>query len=221
MNFKKIFTFIPNMIRNAFEKISVVSWHYYIEFVAKTARVKIEGIEEVQKNRMIGFWHEDSYSIQLVLKELQKRGVVTNVIVTKERRGDYIADMISLYGAKPMRLPDGMEMRSFMRDLKKESKEEGMILAAALDGPSGPYHRPKRLLFMLAHEANKGFAYARFKKRGMLALPWRWDKYRLPLPFFKLECHIDYFGAVDQDVLRDFDQYVEEHFTDVTLNLKK
>lgn len=199
----------------------VTTWHLYIEFVAKTARLQLTGLEEVQMNRMIGFWHEDSYSFQLILRELQKRGMSVNVIVTKERRGDYISDMIRKYGAKPMRLPDGMEMRSFMRDLRQKSKEEGMILAAALDGPSGPYHKPKRLLFMLAHEAEKGFAYARFSKKGMLALPWRWDKYRLPLPFAKLECRIDYWGPVTQEDLREFDRYVEEHFTDGAVKTAK
>lgn len=221
MNLQPVAKHFPMKLRNLTKKFVVCIWHFYIEFVARTARIRFEGLDEIQKNRMIGFWHEDSYCVQLILRELKKRKVVTNVIVTKERRGDYISDMIQKYGARPIRLPDGMEMRSFMRGLKEESKQDGMILAAAMDGPSGPYHKPKRLLFLLAQEADKGFSYARFSDQGLIKTPWRWDKYRIPLPFARLVCRVDYFGPVEKETIRNFDAYVAEHFSDVTRNRKK
>lgn len=211
----KIPNLFPRFLRTITEKIVSFSWHVYIEIVSHTSRITFEGIDEIRNDRIIGFWHQDCYVVQLILRELQKSDRKVHVIVTKNRRGDYITDMIKKYGAKSLRLPDGMQMRSFMRDLKEESKQQGMILAAAMDGPSGPFHQPKRLLFMLANEADKEFAYARFSNKGMLRLPWRWDHFRVPLPFSRITCKVDYFGKVSHEELRNFDEYAKLHFTDV------
>ncbi|MGN1084351.1 MAG: hypothetical protein ACI4QX_05075 [Lachnospiraceae bacterium] len=214
MKMQRVAKHVPMFLRKGTEHFIVAIWQFYIELVAHTSKITIDGLELIDYNRMFGFWHEDSYCMQLVLRELQKCGRFAHVIVTQERRGDYIADMVQHYGSKAMRLPDGMQMRSFLKDLKEESKKENMILAAAMDGPSGPYRKPKRLLFLLAHEANKGIAFARFKKKGMLTMPWRWDKYRIPLPFSKMECKVDYFGEIEQSELRNFDEYAERRLSD-------
>ena len=150
--------------------------------------------------------------MQLLLRELQRREKKVHVIVTSERRGDYIAEMVSHHGAEPMRLPDGLKMRSFLKDLKEDSKQSGLTLAAAMDGPNGPYRKPKRLLFMLAHEADKSVVYVRFRKKGMLIVPWRWDKYRIPLPFTKLVCDIDYIGEIAKEELKNFAEYATRVF---------
>ncbi len=206
----------PMFMRRGTQHFVVGLWRFYVGLVARTSKIEFHGIEQIDENRMLGFWHEDSYCMQFVLRELQRKyNKFVHVIVTSERRGDYIAEMVSHYGGAPMRLPDGMKMRSFLKDLKEESKKESMTLAAAMDGPSGPYRKPKRLLFMLAHEAEKAVVYVRFQKKGMITLPWRWDKYRIPLPFTKLICNIDYFGQIEKDELRNFDEYAKSKFGDI------
>lgn len=190
----------------------VALWRFYIGVVARTSKIEFQGIENIDVNRMLGFWHEDSYCMQFLLRELKKHKKKVHVIVTSERRGDYIAEMVSHYGGAPMRLPDGMKMRSFLKDLKEDSKKEDLTLAAAMDGPSGPYRKPKRLLFMLAHEAEKSLVYVRFQKKGMFTLPWRWDKYRIPLPFTKLICKIDSIGEIAKEELKNFSEYAARIF---------
>lgn len=209
MHLQRVSKHFPSFLRKGTERFVVSIWLFYINIVAKTSKVQLNGIENIDQNRMIGFWHEDSYCVQLILRELQRQGKVVDVIVTKERRGDYIADMIKRYGARPLRLPDGQEMRPFLKALKKDSMENGKSLAAAMDGPSGPYRKAKRLLFLLAHESQKGITFARFEKKGMLCLPWRWDKFRIPLPFSKIKCKIDFFGPITQFELKNFDEYMK------------
>ncbi|MCH5273841.1 MAG: hypothetical protein J1E35_09225 [Lachnospiraceae bacterium] len=208
----KIAKHVPMFLRRGTQHFVVAIWRFYAALVMRTARIEYDGIEEIAANRMLGFWHEDSYCMQLLLKELHKHNKSVHVIVTAERRGDYISEMVTRYGSIPMRLPDGLQMRSFLNDLKEESKKEMLTLAAAMDGPSGPYHKPKRLLFMLAHEANKEIVYVRYEKKGMVTLPWRWDKYRIPLPFAKLKCKMYYFGMIEKSELRNFDEYVKRKF---------
>ena len=212
MHLQGIAKHFPMCMRRGTQHVVVALWRFYIGLVARTSKVTFTGIENIDVNRMLGFWHEDSYCMQLLLRELQKLDKKVHVIVTSERRGDYIAEMVSHYGGEPMRLPDGLKMRSFLKDLKEDSKQSGLTLAAAMDGPSGPYRKPKRLLFMLAHEADKSVVYVRFRKKGMITLPWRWDKYRIPLPFRRLICDIDYIGAIAKEELKNFGEYAKRVF---------
>jgi lysophospholipid acyltransferase (LPLAT)-like uncharacterized protein len=212
MNMQKIANHFPMFMRRGTQRVLSSLWCFYIRLVDRTSKIEFDGIEHVDENRMLGFWHEDSYCMQLLLRELQKLEKKVHVIVTSERRGDYIAEMVSHHGAEAMRLPDGLKMRSFLKDLKEDSKQAGLTLAAAMDGPSGPYRKPKRLLFMLAHEAEKAVVYVRFLKKGMITFPWRWDKYRIPLPFTKLVCQIDYVGEITRDELKNFNEYATRVF---------
>ena len=213
MKLQGIAKHFPMFMRRGTQHLVVGIWRFYIGIVVRTSKIEIQGIEHIDANRMLGFWHEDSYCMQLVLREVYKKyNKHIHVIVTSERRGDYIAEMVSHYGGAPMRLPDGLKMRTFLKDLREESKKESLALAAAMDGPSGPYRKPKRLLFMLAHEAQKAIVYVRFQKMGMLTLPWRWDKYRIPLPFARMQCKIDYFGEISREELKNFDEYTKSKF---------
>lgn len=212
MKLQGISKHFPMFMRRSTQHVVVALWRFYIGVVVRTARIEFQGIENIDVNRMLGFWHEDSYCMQILLRELQKYKKKVHVIVTSERRGDYIAEMVSHYGGVPMRLPDGLKMRSFLKDLKEDSKKEDLTLAAAMDGPNGPYRKPKRLLFMLAHEAEKALVYVRFQKKGMLTFPWRWDKYRVPLPFAKLTCRIDYIGEIAKEELKNFEEYARRVF---------
>ena len=219
MHLQGIAKHFPMWMRRGTQHVVSALWLFYIKVVARTSKITFEGIEHIDKNRMLGFWHEDSYCMQLLLRELQKLEKKVHVIVTSERRGDYIAEMVSHHGAEPMRLPDGLKMRSFLKDLKEDSKQSGLTLAAAMDGPNGPYRKPKRLLFMLAHEADKSVIYVRFRKKGMFVVPWRWDKYRIPLPFTKLVCDIDYIGAIAKEELKNFGEYATRVFgEDISLD---
>lgn len=222
MNIQRVSKHVPMFLRRGTQHVVVALWRFYIGLVVRTSKIEMEGIELIDANRMLGFWHEDSYCMQIVLRKLQKKyNKSVHVIVTSERRGDYIAEMVNHYGGAPMRLPDGMKMFSFMKELKERSKQENLTLAAAMDGPNGPYRKPKRLLFLLAHEAEKAIVYVRFQKKGMLTMPWRWDKYRIPLPFAKLICKIDYFGEITKEELRSFDEYAARVFgEDIVLTEK-
>ena len=214
MNLQGIAKHFPMFMRRGTQHVVVAMYRFYIGIVARTSKIEFQGIDHIDANRMLGFWHEDSFCMQFLLRELKKREKKVHVIVTSERRGDYIAEMVSHYGGAPMRLPDGLKMRSFLKDLKEDSKQSGLTLAAAMDGPSGPYRKPKRLLFMLAQEADKAVVYVRFQKKGMFIFQKRWDKYRIPLPFTKLTCQIDYIGEIAKEDLKNFNEYATRIFGD-------
>lgn len=192
---------MSKMLKNPLSHIFLA----YLKLVSKSGRFQLINGELIKDNTMVGYWHGDSYCMQLVLAEICKNNEKINVIVTSDRRGDIIEDMIKTKGARALRLPDGMNMRPFFRKLKEFAIEEEGILAASLDGPLGPLHEPKKLIFLLAAEAKKPVAYIHFKYKRVMRLKKRWDKYVIPLPFCSITAVVEDLGIVDNDDLREFE----------------
>lgn len=145
--------------------------------------------------------------MQILLHRLAGRHGRIKVIVTSDRRGDTIERMINQFGAEAIRLPDGLRMRPFFKELKQESRAQGEILAAALDGPLGPLHEPKKLLFLLASEAEKEMVLVHFCCRRVIRLKSRWDRYVIPLPFCKITASFEELGRIKAEDLRNFEEY--------------
>lgn len=178
----------------------------YLELVARTSRVVMRGTENVTGDTLIGFWHGDSYCMQLVLRELAPRYPRVRIVVTADRRGDYIDRMARHYGGEALRMRDGVSARHSLRTLREASRASG-IVAAALDGPTGPLHRPKKLLFQLASDAGKEVACISFAYSRVIRLRRRWDRYVIPLPFCRITADFAALGTVSGEDLRGFERY--------------
>ena len=138
------------------------------------------------RGAVIGFWHEDSFLMNLLLRRLSEgRGIA--VIVTSDGRGDYIENIIKRCNGKAIRVPDGCRSRDFLRNLIEEAGCPGKTLAAAMDGPLGPRRVPKTLGFYLAEKGKKNFIEVRAGYSRAVCLNWRWDHYRIPLPFTNIK----------------------------------
>lgn len=56
-------------------------------------------------NQVFGFWHEDSFFMNLVLEELAGKTSPVDVIVTADTRGDYIEHMLQHAAVMPCVFP--------------------------------------------------------------------------------------------------------------------
>lgn len=167
----------------------------YLWLVSKTTKFEIKNIQKYSANKIAGYWHEDSYAMNLVLKELAKKDPNIRVIVTADTRGDYIEDMIKNCGGSAIRIPDGFGAKPFLKSLIKEAKEDCTI-ATALDGPLGPRHVPKTITFFLSEVGQKEFISVCFTYSRCLRLKRRWDHYAIPLPFTRITAVLYFYGIV-------------------------
>lgn len=181
--------------------------HAYLKLVDVTGRFEIINQDAIRENTMLGYWHGDSYCMKLLLRNISNRKHSIIVIVTADSRGDVIEKIIANYGARAIRLPDGLSIRHHLRDLKEMCKTSGDIFALALDGPLGPLHEPKKLIFLLASEAEKKMAYIHFKYKNVIRLKHRWDRYVIPLPFSKITAYVEELGYISKEDLRNFADY--------------
>ena len=140
-------------------------YYGYLRLLEKTVRLEVE---------MPDIW----------TKDMPDRGAV---IVTSDGRGDYIENMIIRCNGKAIRVPDGCRSRDFLRNLIEEAGCPGKTLAAAMDGPLGPRRVPKTLGFYLAEKGKKNFIEVQAGYSRAVCLNWRWDHYRIPLPFTSIK----------------------------------
>lgn len=193
------------------EKLIGGCYRKYIRWAARTSELQIEGDidQKTLRNAMIGFGHGDSLGVQFLLQMLQNEKNHIQVIITADKRGNYIEYVANAYGAHALRMPDGAKIRQFLEELKQVARSS-TTLCIALDGPLGPYHEPKKLGFMLAHEGNKEMILIQVECTHKLHLFKRWDQYVVPLPFWKITFRLQSAGKVTIEDLRSFTLYKQK-----------
>lgn len=191
-------------------KILNVLFTVYTKLLLKTCKFEIENRDLFRNGIMFGFWHGDSYAMELVLDELSKKHKNVCAVVTAGQRGDYIENTLKQNGGEALRIPDGMEMKTAFKQMLEAVKRPELTMAIAFDGPAGPYHDPKKLLFMLAKESGKEVVYSRFTFKRTVHLKKRWDNYAVPLPFAKVKVRFETLGYVDKARLAAFDEWKSE-----------
>ncbi|WP_320046586.1 DUF374 domain-containing protein [uncultured Ilyobacter sp.] len=161
---------------------------FYIDMVFNTSKIVKKGHCELLENLsneqfVIAFWHGDSYCMYPILK-----GSSLLVVTTEDRRGDYISEISKCFGYIPVRIPDkNNEGRSLIRIRNSIEKYRGASIGVTLDGPLGPYHKPKDFPFITALLSEKRVLPISLEFSRKIQLKKRWDKYTIPLPFNKIK----------------------------------
>ena len=182
----------------------------YLRLIWKTSSIEYEGEINDLSNSIIGFWHGDSYVMNLAINKLVSKDIDLQVVVTADKRGDYIENILNYYGGKALRMPDGIKMKGFLKELKTESKKKNGTLAIALDGPLGPFREPKKIAPLLSNESGKELIGFKIDYSNKIYLNKRWDKYSIPLPFTSIKINTVNFGVVTKDDLRGYREYSKE-----------
>jgi lysophospholipid acyltransferase (LPLAT)-like uncharacterized protein len=156
----------------------------YIDFVYKTSRVKIIGRDDLLRDpngeKMVAlFWHGDSFCLYPALK-----GLNLYIVVTKDRRGDYISEVCKYYGYHAMRIPDASDGGNHLFQIRKTvSGQVPVNIAITIDGPIGTYHVPKDFALVIALLTRRKVLPISAEVKRSIRLTRRWDKFKIPLPF--------------------------------------
>ena len=160
--------------------------------------MKIEWIqpEEYVGHGVVGFWHEDSFAMNLVLQKITEEGRQVSVLVTGDSRGDYIEYMLEKCGGQAVRVGYGFCNMGMIRELLHmlENPEGGV--AISMDGPLGPRYIPKKMTYFLSEKSKTPLTGVTLSYSRKLSLTHRWDHYRIPLPFTTIYVRFDGYGVV-------------------------
>lgn len=188
--------------------VKLVSWYsiFYLWILSKTCKIRI--INECDtdiNNSIIGFWHGESYPMYLLLKHWRELNIAA--VTTSDPRGDYISTIMKKYNIKPLRLPSGTAARHGINDIIKVGKEDRTLcICFSIDGPLGPFHEPKKMVFHIAHYCEKKYIGLQIDIKGKYVFKSRWDKYVVPLPFSTMTYTVRNFGVITKEQLKDYDR---------------
>ncbi len=175
----------------------------YLSLIERTVKIRWHEDNRYGDSQIFGFWHEDSFFMNVVLEQLSGKTTPVDVIVTADARGNYIEDMIKRSGGNALRVPDGYKAFGALKKIVQESYEKTHSIAAALDGPLGPRHEPKKLAFYLSEHAEEDFVGISLSYSYCLRLSARWDKYVIPLPFTTVDVAVKNYGVVKKNEIPD------------------
>lgn len=176
----------------------------YLKCLERTVKVRWVSPEEFKGLHVIGFWHEDSFVMNLVLKRLTEADADVEVMVTGDERGEYIQYLVEKCGGEAVRIDYGkgsiQALTRVLKDLKKKEKN----VAIAMDGPLGPRHMAKKLPLLLSEKSKAELVGVTASYSSKFALKKRWDHYRIPLPFSTVTVQFDNYGIAGSGKIPDF-----------------
>ena len=177
---------------------SILQWVFvkYLRLLEKTVHIEWHEDTRFGDSQIFGFWHEDSFFMNLVLENLAHKTRPVDVIVTADTRGNYIEHMVQRCGGHALRVPDGYQAFAALKKIVQDTYEKEHSLAVALDGPLGPRHEPKKLAFYLSEHADEESVGISLSYSSCFRLKSRWDKYAVPLPFSRVTVAVKDYGIV-------------------------
>lgn len=183
-------------IRTIGQKMLSRIFYIYLKCLERTVQIEWIHPEVFTGHHVVGFWHEDSFAMNLLLKAVTDRGNKMSVLVTGDARGEYIRDMIEKCKGDSIRICYGFGDLGTIRDILDALREPERSVAIAMDGPLGPRHIPKKMTYFLSEKGRTSLVGVTLSYSRKLSLKGRWDHYRIPLPFSRIKIRFDDYGIV-------------------------
>ncbi len=167
----------------------------YLRLLEKTVKIEWQQPKAFSCHNIVGFWHEDSYAMNLVLRYIARQNADVSVLVTADERGEYIQYLLEKCGGKAVRIGYGFCNAGTLKELLASMKERKRSIAIAMDGPLGPRHIPKKLTYFLSEKSRTELTGVTLSYSRAISLSRRWDHYHIPLPFSKIVVRFDNYGV--------------------------
>lgn len=182
----------------------------YLHLLSHTCKVVFINEDNVDLNdSVLGFWHGESFATYLMLRTMNQYKL--GIVLTSDPRGEYIADLCAHFSMIPLRLPNGAAARHGIADIIKLGKtDQKIILAFSIDGPLGPFHVPKKMVYHIAQKTNKKVLCLHIEVSKKIVLKNRWDQYAIPLPFSRVTMKLRSLPPTTKEELQEFDKYQQK-----------
>ena len=155
-----------------------------IALLMKTLRWQVVGLEELttqsQQGILVCAWHDE---LALTTYFLKKHRVPATMVVSHHQDGQIIADILSDWGFLLLRgSTQSKGAITTAKQMLKDLKKPGHIIALTADGPTGPRHQMKPGAIKVARQCDAKILLLRASVQHC----WRlqsWDRFIIPKPF--------------------------------------
>ena len=166
----------------------------YLKLLEKTVRIEVRQPECYTGHNVVGFWHEDSFAMNLALRALSGDGDMS-VLVTPDEQGQYFRYLLKRCGGDAVGLGSGFLNAGTLKEILDSLKDKKRSVALAMDGPFGPRHIPKKLTYFLSEKSGIDLVGVTVSYSRAVSLSGQWDHCHIPLPFSKITVRFDNYGV--------------------------
>ena len=166
----------------------------YLKLLEKTVRIEWQQPECYRGHNVIGFWHEDSFAMNLALRAMERDAAVS-VLVTPDEQGQYFQYLLERLGKDAVRIGYGFCNAGTLKDILESLRDKKRSVAIAMDGPFGPRHIPKKLTYFLSEKSQTELLGVTVSYSRAVSLSGQWDHCHIPLPFSKITVRLDNYGV--------------------------
>jgi lysophospholipid acyltransferase (LPLAT)-like uncharacterized protein len=159
-----------------------------IGFTMRFERDNQTGVDLAKNQLIFCLWHKSTFAPMFL-----HRSEAIILFVAAGRRGKLFGAILTLLGYNPFPI-DNYSVRSLAKRMKS-----GRSVCMAADGPVGPALYPKDGTKWLATLSKTPVTVLDIQYSCAITLPWRWDRYQLPLPFSKAKIVYSPLLNVDSD----------------------
>lgn len=156
-----------------------------LSLLAKTWRFQVKG-NLPKNNAIVGFWHGFMLPGWYILKHLDVVGVVS-----QSKDGQILSNLLEKWDYKLIRGSSSKGGKEVLNEIYSLNDE---IVVMTPDGPRGPRFELKPGLVVSAKKTQKDLYFLKINIKSYKEFPRAWDKFKLPLPFSKIE--IDVIGPI-------------------------
>ena len=105
----------------------------YLKCLEKTVRIQYQQPEQFTFHNIVGFWHEDSFAMNLVLSHISRQGGEVSVLVTADERGEYVQYLLEKAGGDAVRIGYGFCNAGTLKEILKSMENDTRSVAIAMD----------------------------------------------------------------------------------------
>lgn len=147
----------------------------------ETGRARTNELFAKGEPMIFGLWHGEFFPLMYM-----RRHWKLSVLVSRSKDGEFIAKVLEALGFATFRGSSSRGGAEALLHAAKDIRETGRHACITLDGPRGPRHKAKDGFIFLATNAPAWVVPLRaFMPKAKVFRSW--DKFRLPLPFSKVE----------------------------------
>ena len=189
-----------------FHKLTAQFMVFFVKILEKTLRFEwrfedpaLEQMENLKSMLIVNYHQYSIYSYFLLPKLKNCKPLVSNAVFNAK----VIKEILTLLKCDCAQIPIDFknlgDMTVFVELIRLA--RSGANLGIAIDGPYGPRFEIKPGMFLLAEKAKMKIVPIKIKASRKINIPWRWDRYEIPLPFSKVTVHIG--AAIDPPTVSD------------------
>lgn len=178
------------MLIKLYTKLSVAFMRFVIRLIGNTLDLRIKGLENIKDNVIFAVWHGDNF-IFTYKNPIKKLAILAGDGV----KGDIFSGLVHDRVDKIIHVPfnsDNPKAAAYAAAKLLSALEEGYNSAIALDGPRGPYRKIKPGIFLISKKSGKKIIPVGIAVSRKFTVPFRWDKYFVPLPFSRVVFLMDF-----------------------------